>query len=151
MVAPGTFCETGAILGGMKHPESEKDKFLHSPFTGCGWVAPSPFAGTSLGGQSHQHSFFTTPKTQTVHPASLRPHSRTTEPCSTMQAASTTPTNWRQSAYIFKSDQLLRPPGKERYRERPCCWAGGGLRSTGGWEATVPTEHQLCLHCLKTH
>lgn len=75
----------------------------------------------------------------------------TTVPRSTMLAAFITRPNLRQVGCIFKLGQLLRPPGKERYCDGPCCLAGGGLKSTGGFEATVPTEKTSASHCLTIH
>lgn len=94
--------------------------------------------------QSHQRHFFTTSKTpkkkKNVHPASRSEHSVTTVPCSAVRAAAITRPNLRQVGCIFKLGQLLRLPGKERRCDGPCCLPGGSLRSTGGFEATVPTE-----------
>lgn len=114
---------------------------LPGPRTGFWWVTPFPFVSTSLWGQSHQRPFFTISKTS----ASRGQHSMTTVPRSTMLAAFITRPNLRQVGCIFKLSQLLRPPGKERDCDGPCCLAGGGLRSTGGFEATVPTEKNLCF------
>lgn len=120
---------------------------LLGPRTGFWWMTPFPFVSTSLWGQSHQRPFFTISKTS----ASRGQHSMTTVPRSTMLAAFITRPNLRQVGCIFKLGQLLRPPGKERYCDGPCCLAGGGLRSTGGFEATVPTEKTSASHCLTIH
>lgn len=66
-------------------------------------------------------------------------------------AAFITRPNLRQVGCIVKLGQLLRPPGKERYCDGPCCLAGGGLRSAGGFEATVPTEETSASHYLTIH
>lgn len=144
MLSPRTPCETGVSFCGTKHPESAKGKFprytylVHLLGFGEWHLSPlwaPPCKDSHIDAISSPHL--------KLQKKCRGQHSMTTVPYSTVRTATITRPNLRQVGRIFKLGQLLRPPGKERYCDGPCCLAGGGLRSTGGFEATVPTEKPL--------
>lgn len=150
MWSPGAPCEAGVmIFCGTEN--QQKTNFPDTPNLGFGEWHLSP-----LWGQSHQRHFFTTSKTpkkkKKCTSRQPEPALRGGDHCALLCSAGCTITrpNLRQGGCIFKLGQLLRPPGKERYCDGPCCLAGGGLRSTGGFEATVsmekPVFHYLTIH-----
>lgn len=116
---------------------------LHGPFTGFEWVAPSSFVSTSLWGQSP-----------------LLHHIWNSKNCTSHQPEPTLHDHWALLCSAGCLHQTAQPGGVcihfqiwspfKTSRERKILWLAlrpsrGGLRSTGGFEATIPAENQLCF------